>query len=202
MLLGEIFPRLQIWSLQPPIQGPCHQPSNTEFDLVAEEPLPPFLGLCRVLLGDWAVALTYSHDPVSTRASTEKGVWGRQRAGPREVVWSPVLTLHLRALALPRRAWDTAVREQKGTPGGSLPLQPPSAASAGPLTRIALISLDPKEAAPQVTPRSILPLPCVISQNIGILPIPRTHLTLPRSPNMYLDSFLPKETHHLPNTCV
>lgn len=50
MLLGEIFPRLQIWSLQPPIQGPCHQPSNTEFDLVAEEPLPPFLGLCRVLL--------------------------------------------------------------------------------------------------------------------------------------------------------
>lgn len=27
------------------------------------------------------MALTYSHDPVSTRASTEKGVWGRERAG-------------------------------------------------------------------------------------------------------------------------
>ena len=82
MLLAEIFPRLEIWSLQPPVQGPCHQPSNTGLDLVAEEPLPPFLGLCRVLLGDWAVALTYSHDPVSTRASTEKGAWGRQREGP------------------------------------------------------------------------------------------------------------------------
>ena len=50
MLLGEIFPRLQIWSLQPAVQGPCHQPSDTGLDLVAEEPLPPFLGLCRVLL--------------------------------------------------------------------------------------------------------------------------------------------------------
>ena len=73
MLLAEIFPRLQIWSLQLPVQGPCHQPSNTGLDLVAEERLSWFLGLCRVLLGDWAVALTYSHDPVSTRASAEKG---------------------------------------------------------------------------------------------------------------------------------
>ena len=95
-----------------------------------------------------------------------------------------------------------AVWEQKETHSDSLHLQPPSAASAGPFTLVTLISLDAKEAAPQVTPRSILPLPCVISQNIGILPIPRTHLTLPRSPSMYLDSFLPKETHHLPNTGV
>ena len=73
VLLAEIFPRLQIWSLQLPVQGPCHQPSNTGLDLVAEEHLSRFLGLCRVLLGDWAVALTYSHDPVSTRASAEKG---------------------------------------------------------------------------------------------------------------------------------
>lgn len=92
-------PKTSIWSLQPPIQGPCHQPSNTEFDLVAEEPLPPFLGLCRVLLrrldcGSGLVMILSAELP-------QKGL-ARERAGPREVMWFQLLCL--RTLALPKES--------------------------------------------------------------------------------------------------
>ena len=95
-----------------------------------------------------------------------------------------------------------AVWEQKETHSDSFHPQPPSASLAVPFTPVTLISLDPKEGAPQVTCRSIPPLPCVICQNIGIFPVRRTHLTLPRSPMHTLDSFLPKETRHLRNTWI
>ena len=132
------------------------------------------------------MALTYSHDPVSTRASIEKGVWGRERAGH---PGGPVVS---RSNSSPQspcppkgERGPQAVWEQKETHSDSFHPQPPSASLAVPFTLVTLISLDPKEVALQVTSRSILPLPCVICQNIGIFPVRRTHLTLPRSPSAY-----------------
>lgn len=50
VFLWGIFPdfRLGLCSRLP--DWPCYQPSNTGLHLLAEKPLPPFLGLCSVLL--------------------------------------------------------------------------------------------------------------------------------------------------------